>query len=134
MTTTKPYDPSLLLTDDTLIAGAIEDALNDPDPRVLPVVLSDVAKIKGLSVADLAEGAQLNRDSLYKTFKGNTDVKWATVGGYHWTIVPMDRRNDCISAPESASVGQDIAPFATFLAGLVQDQLDAKANPGVPAA
>ena len=31
---------------------------NDPDPRVLPVVLSDVAKIKGLSVADLAEGAQ----------------------------------------------------------------------------
>ena len=30
MTATKPYDPSLLLTDDTLIAGAIEDALNDP--------------------------------------------------------------------------------------------------------
>ena len=76
MTTTKPYDPSLLLTDDTLIAGAIEDALNDPDPRVLPVVLSDVAKIKGLSVADLA---QLNRESLYKTLKGNTDAKWATV-------------------------------------------------------
>lgn len=48
----------MLLTDDTLITGAIEDALNDPDPRVLPVVLSDVAKIKGLSVADLAEGAQ----------------------------------------------------------------------------
>ena len=77
--TTKPYDPSLLLTDDTLITGAIEDALNDPDPRVLPVVLSDVAKMKGLSVADLAEGAQLNRESLYKTLKGNTDTKWATV-------------------------------------------------------
>ena len=46
---------------------------------MLPVVLSDVAKIKGLSVADLAEGAQLNRESLYKTLKGNTDAKWATV-------------------------------------------------------
>ena len=34
---------------------------------------------KGLSVADLAEGAQLNRESLYKTLKGNTDAKWATV-------------------------------------------------------
>ena len=55
-------------------------------------------------------------------------------GGYPWTIVPVDRRNDYISALESASVGQDIAPFATFLTGLVQDQLDAKANPGVPAA
>lgn len=55
-------------------------------------------------------------------------------GGYPWTIVPVDRRNDYISALESASVGQDIAPFATFLAGLVQDQLDGKANPDVPAA
>ena len=79
MTATKPYDPSLLLTDDTLIVGAIEDALNDPDPRVLPVVLSDVAKIKGLSVADLAEGAGLDSESLYKTLKGNISAKWATV-------------------------------------------------------
>ena len=55
-------------------------------------------------------------------------------GGYPWTIVPVDRRNDYISALESASVGQGIAPFATFLAGLVRDQLDGKANPGVPAA
>ena len=76
---TEPFDPSLLLTDDKMIAGALEDALNDPDPRVLPVVLHDVAKVKGMSVADLAKGAGLSRESLYKTLKGNTDAKWATV-------------------------------------------------------
>ena len=53
---TNPYDPSLLLTDDKMIAGALKDALNDPDPRVLPMVLNDVAKVKGLSVAELARG------------------------------------------------------------------------------
>lgn len=55
-------------------------------------------------------------------------------GGYPWTIVPVDRRNDYMSALESASVGQDIVPFTKLLTGLVQDRLDGKASPGVPAA
>jgi hypothetical protein len=54
-------------------------------------------------------------------------------GGYPWTIVPVDRRNDYLSALESASVDQNIVPFAQFLAGLVQDRLDGKASPAVPA-
>jgi Fic family protein len=40
-------------------------------------------------------------------------------GGYPWTIVPLERRSDYMAALESASVGEDIKPFAKFLAGLV---------------
>jgi hypothetical protein len=40
-------------------------------------------------------------------------------GGYSWTIVPVERRAEYMSALESASVGQGIKPFAEFLASLV---------------
>lgn len=39
-------------------------------------------------------------------------------GGYPWTIVPLERRKDDMSALESASVAWDIKPFARFLADL----------------
>ena len=39
-------------------------------------------------------------------------------GGYPWTIVPLERRKDYMSALESASVAWDIKPFARFLADL----------------
>jgi Fic family protein len=41
-------------------------------------------------------------------------------GGYSWTIVPLERRKDYMSALESASVEGDILPFANFLAGLLE--------------
>jgi hypothetical protein len=40
-------------------------------------------------------------------------------GGYPWTIVPVDRRNDYMAALESASVDQDVKPFTIFLSGLL---------------
>jgi hypothetical protein len=40
-------------------------------------------------------------------------------GGYPWTIIPVDRRDDYMAALEAASVGQHIEPFARFLAGLL---------------
>jgi hypothetical protein len=55
-------------------------------------------------------------------------------GGYPWTVIPVDRRNDYMRALESASVKQDIKPFAGFVAGLVQDRLDGKPAPDVPTA
>jgi hypothetical protein len=45
-------------------------------------------------------------------------------GGYPWTVIPVERRNDYVRALESASVQQEIRPFADFIAGLVQDRLD----------
>jgi Fic/DOC family len=53
-------------------------------------------------------------------------------GGYPWTVIPVDRRNDYMRALESASVKQDIKPLAEFIAGLVQDRLDGKPAPAVP--
>jgi hypothetical protein len=53
-------------------------------------------------------------------------------GGYPWTIVPVERRDDYMAALESASVGQDIRPFAAFIGGLVGSGLRGAPIPAVP--
>jgi Fic family protein len=53
-------------------------------------------------------------------------------GGYPWTIIPVERRNDYMAALESASVDQNIEPFAEFLAQLVRNNMEGKDAPGVP--
>jgi fido (protein-threonine AMPylation protein) len=37
-------------------------------------------------------------------------------GGYPWTVVPVERRDDYLKALEAASVGQNVRPFSEFLA------------------
>jgi hypothetical protein len=39
-------------------------------------------------------------------------------GGYTWTVVPVERRDEYMQALESASVREDIAPFTQFIASL----------------
>lgn len=53
-------------------------------------------------------------------------------GGYPWTIIPLERRDAYMAALESASVKQDIGPFAAFIGGLVRDGLQGKPPPPVP--
>ena len=55
-------------------------------------------------------------------------------GGYPWTIIGVERRDEYMAALESASVGQDITPFAAFLGGLVSGSLRGAAAPPVPGA
>jgi hypothetical protein len=55
-------------------------------------------------------------------------------GGYPWTIIPVERRDDYMAALEAASVGQDIRPFAGFIGGLVGAGLRGAAAPPVPGA
>jgi hypothetical protein len=43
-------------------------------------------------------------------------------GGYAWTVIPLDQRTRYMNALEAASVGQDIRPFAEFLAELVRGE------------
>ena len=45
-------------------------------------------------------------------------------GGYPWTIIPVDVRQEYMDCLEAASVGQDIKPFAAFLGRLVQLQME----------
>jgi len=55
-------------------------------------------------------------------------------GGYPWTVIPLSARNIYMTALERASVGEDIAPFAEFLAGLVRKGLAGEPLPPVPKA
>lgn len=54
-------------------------------------------------------------------------------GGYPWTVVPLDKRDEYMTALEQASVAQDIQPFAKFIAQLVQSGLMGHQTPIPPA-
>jgi hypothetical protein len=43
-------------------------------------------------------------------------------GGYPWTIIPVEKRDDYMSALESASVNQDVIPFTRFLSASVDEK------------
>lgn len=45
-------------------------------------------------------------------------------GGYPWTVIPVEERANYMSTLESASVDQDIVPFAKFVAWLVNAGLN----------
>src|ERR1700730_15115869 len=53
-------------------------------------------------------------------------------GGYPWTVIPVGERTAYMHALEKASVGEDIRPFADFLAGLVRKGLAGGPLPEVP--
>ena len=53
-------------------------------------------------------------------------------GGYPWTVIPVERRDDYMAALEDASVRQDIGPFTDFLAELVRDGLKGRAVAALP--
>jgi hypothetical protein len=42
-------------------------------------------------------------------------------GGYPWTVIPLETRNDYMAVLEEASVRKNIEPFSRFLAELVQE-------------
>ena len=54
-------------------------------------------------------------------------------GGYPWTIIPVERRDDYMGALESASVKQDIRPFAALVGELVEAGLQGQSVPAIPA-
>ncbi len=53
-------------------------------------------------------------------------------GGYPWTVIPVERRDEYMQALEKASVEQDIVPFVTFLGHLVDQGLNGKAVAKLP--
>ena len=40
-------------------------------------------------------------------------------GGYSWTVVPVEKREDYMQALEAASVNENIVPFTKFIASLL---------------
>ena len=53
-------------------------------------------------------------------------------GGYPWTVTPVAERKAYMEALEAASVGENIGPFADFLAVLVKKGLRGAPLPAVP--
>lgn len=53
-------------------------------------------------------------------------------GGYPWTVIPVSERKIYMEALENASVGENIVPFADFLAGLVRKGLTGDPLPAIP--
>jgi fido (protein-threonine AMPylation protein) len=53
-------------------------------------------------------------------------------GGYPWTVIPVEKRDEYMQALEKASVDQNIIPFATFLGYLVNETLKGKAVAELP--
>jgi Fic family protein len=47
-------------------------------------------------------------------------------GGYPWTIIPVEQRDKYMETLETASVDQDIEPFAQFLGWLVEATMNDK--------
>jgi hypothetical protein len=52
--------------------------------------------------------------------------------GYPWTVVPLPERRAYKASLEKASVGENIGPFADFLATLVEKRLAGEPLPEVP--
>lgn len=47
-------------------------------------------------------------------------------GGYPWTVVPVEARDDYLSALEQASVQENVRPFAEFIGRLVENVIRGK--------
>ncbi|MDY0088795.1 MAG: Fic family protein [Flavobacteriaceae bacterium] len=53
-------------------------------------------------------------------------------GGYPWTVIPVERRDEYMQALEIASIEQDITPFADFLGYLVDQGLKGRVVAKLP--
>lgn len=53
-------------------------------------------------------------------------------GGYPWTVIPVERRDEYMQALEKASVEQDIEPFTSFVGHLVSEGMKGKSVAGLP--
>jgi len=47
-------------------------------------------------------------------------------GGYPWTVIPLEKRNEYMATLECGSFEQDIVPFAVFLERLVSERIEGK--------
>jgi probable addiction module antidote protein len=76
-TKTRRWDAVEHLKTDADMVAYLEAALEDGDPRLITVVLGDIARAKGM--AQLARDTGLGRESLYKALSAEGNPEFATV-------------------------------------------------------
>ena len=77
MNKTKPFDAADYLDNDEVIAEYLNAALEDENPDVFLMAISDVAKARGMS--RLAKDSGLGRESLYKALSPGAKPRYDTV-------------------------------------------------------
>ena len=73
----KPFDAADYLDNEIVIAEYLNAALEDENPDVFLVAISDVAKARGMS--KLAKDAGLGRESLYKALSPGAKPRYDTI-------------------------------------------------------
>ncbi len=73
----KPFEAADYLDNEEVIAEYLNAALEDPNPDVFLMAISDVAKARGMS--KLAKDAGLGRESLYKALSPGAKPRYDTI-------------------------------------------------------
>ncbi|OIQ95103.1 hypothetical protein GALL_229080 [mine drainage metagenome] len=73
----KEWDSSIGLDTPEDIAGYLDAALEDGEPRIVAIALGNIAKSKGM--ADIARETGLSRESLYRALGENGNPRLETL-------------------------------------------------------
>jgi probable addiction module antidote protein len=73
----RPFDPVNYLDSPVAMAGYLEAAMEDGDPKLIGEVLGDIARAKGMT--EVAQATGLGRESLYKALSRDGNPEFATV-------------------------------------------------------
>ena len=71
------FDASLFLDSDEAVAAYLSDILQANDSALLATALGDIARARGM--ADIARGAGLTREALYKALRPEAQPRFDTV-------------------------------------------------------
>ncbi|QGT84797.1 addiction module antidote protein [Pseudomonas coronafaciens] len=74
---TSRYEASRFLDTPEAISAYLAESMKANDPELLMRALSEVAKAQGVN--KVAKDAGVNRESLYKTFKGGVKTRYDTI-------------------------------------------------------
>lgn len=91
-----PFNAADYLDNEEVIAEYLAAALEDPNPEVFLLAVSNVAKARG--IAQVAKDSGLGRESLYKALAPGAKPRFETVRrlvdalGVRWTFTPPTHR------------------------------------------
>ncbi|MCW8277835.1 putative addiction module antidote protein [Pseudomonas sp. PCH199] len=74
---TSLYEASRFLDSPETISAYLAESIKAQDPQMLMKALAEVAKAQGVN--KVAQEAGVNRESLYKSFKGGAKIRFETV-------------------------------------------------------
>ena len=92
-TTYAAFDAAAYLDNDAVIAEYLSASMEDPNLDVFIAALGDVAKARGM--AQIAMGAGLGRESLYKALSAGAHPRYETISavlhalGVKFSIAPV---------------------------------------------